>query len=533
MNKKIYFLLISILTISSVYSKTYTNKTFLSARPAGVNMAMQMCNWLTFATSDPKDRFGINYQVTPFYEQSTNGSRVGKYFTFDGKKELHVKINSDVHPYNFNLRSEYDGYISFSPRQIIYGERIDYYTNFRYILKGLYFSVSLPIVTVSNNPRFKERVITTGAQAQEHPGPYTVTEAVRGADLTSDWSERWEYGKIIGKKSKTGLADTDVKLGYKIFDKDKFKFSITAALTFPTGNKAEGVYLFEPIVGNGGHWAPGAGLDLIWKFWQNQAKKYDLSFVLAADYRYLLENEQVRAIGLKNKNWGHFIRMRKLDPFDTNYVLANSMPGINVMTREVKVRPGSQFDGIASLALNIKKLNFELGYNLYARQSDRVKLHRDWYQPGYFALDSGSDPFNRPLETTADNATDFNTVMERAYEAGTASSAILNYVKGQIFPASLRYGPRTVGANNYGISSDTIIGEFKAPNGDYITTSDIDLSAASSPSAITHKIYGGVSLNFSFKKQPTFLSLGGSYEFAPKNNSFAQWAIWGKLGISL
>ena len=32
-------------------------------------------------------------------------------------------------------------------------------------------------------------------------------------------------------------------------------------MVIPTGNKAEAIYMAEPIVGNGNHWAVGGGID--------------------------------------------------------------------------------------------------------------------------------------------------------------------------------------------------------------------------------------------------------------------------------
>ena len=304
------------------------------------------------------------------------------------------------------------------------------------------------------------------------------------------------------KKSKTGLADIDAKLGYKVFDKNKFKFSANLALTIPTGNKAEAVYFFEPIVGNNRHWAFGAGLDSIFKIWENNDGKKNFSLVVCADYRYLFENKQVRTLELKNKKWARYIRMRQQDPNAVANVLGNSVPGINVMTRGVKVEPGSQLDLLASLQFKCKDWHFELGYNLWAKESEDLSLNSPWTEPGVFGLISSNAAYE-PL------------VNVQGVHPGALQFPELIYPE----PAAT------------GISSATTINAFAAGDGIFIQENDVDLSGH--PSALSHKIFGNVALDFTFKKQPMFVGLGASYEFADDNTELEQWALWLKVAITL
>ena len=52
------------------------------------------------------------------------------------------------------------------------------------------------------------------------------------------------------------------------------------------------------------------------------------------------------------------------------------------------------------------------------------------------------------------------------------------------------------------------------------------------PSYVTHKIYGGLGYCFNEWETPFMLGLGAHYEFASSQKTLEQWGIFGKLGIS-
>ena len=499
-NNKILLFIISLFITSQILADTKTNKTFFMPRSSGANLAMQMTSWYTFINQDQPEAFGSSFQSTLFFQDSNNGSDLAKYFMFDKKSTLKIgQADSDIHPYNFNLSGAYDGTISFDPEQFVWGLSVDFHQDLSKFVKGFYYSVSMPMVSVENDPGFKENITTQGNSSN------TVKKVLNGGNLSSDWSQRFEYSKIEGKKKENGLADFDTKLGYKIFDEKRVKLDINVALTVPTGNKSKGTYFWESIVGNGRHWGLGAGFNTDLVFWKNDDYSKQLSLIVCANYRYLFENRQIRTLELKNKNWGRFIKMRQQDPNNPNSVLGNTIPGINVMTRKVKVESGSQLDLLANLHFKYKKWNFELGYNLWARESEDVKLNESWEAPGVYGLASSNMAYNDTI----------------AVKPGTTEFANASPFDRLVYPQTAATG----------VSSATTIKEFGAGNGEFITENDVDLSGH--PSALSHKILGGISYDFNMKDRPWFIGVAASYEFAPDNTELEQWAIWAKIGVTI
>ena len=532
---------LALLSLTQVNAGDKTNKTFVLPRSSGYELPMQLTRWHTH-TKD-HSAFGGHIQMIPFFQQSTNGSKLGQYFTFANKKSLSISqtsastTSSDVHSYNFNLPSEYVGSISFKPKREVYGMQFAYMIDLHRWLKHFYFVMSSPVINVKHRTGFKETITTPGTTTT-HSGPQSVQAFLRGDRLTSDFAQSLMYGKIDGNQSESGMADTELKFGYIAYEKKQAKIAVNIGCTVPTGNRPEGVYMFEPVVGNGHHWALGGGFESSIRLWHgaDEDTKH-INLILSADYRYLLEADQTRTLELKGKNWGRFIRMRQADPRDTTRLLAGVLPGINAMTRKVKVTPGSQVEGVASLCFKATKYwHFGLGYNIWARESESVKLKGSWTQQGQYGLYANDSSYQE--EGKVVNITDSNAVPvvytpatppakvnQTPFDAATPTSS-WTIAADNLFPKIIRPVPSSTG-----ISSDTTISTLATGNGNYIAESDVD--KCGSPAAVSHKIFGNIDYTISPDgKYPFVIGLMGNYEFAQNNAAISQWEIGLKLGTA-
>jgi hypothetical protein len=494
---------------------------------------MQLTRWHTH-TKD-HSAFGGHIQMIPFFQQSTNGSKLGNYFSFANKRTLLVNKTSDtatttgdVFSYNFNLPSEYVGTISFSPKREVYGMQFAYMIDLHRWLKHFYFVMSSPVVNVKHRTGFKE-TITTAGTTTTHSGPQSVQAFLRGDRLTSDFAEPLKYGKIDGNQSESGMADTELKFGYIAYEKEKAKIAVNIGCTVPTGNRPEAVYMFEPIVGNGHHWALGGGFESTFGIWEGSNGEHQhIHLILSADYRYLLEADQTRTLELKGKNWGRYIRMRQADPRNTTRLLAGVIPGINAMTRKVKVTPGSQIEGVVSFCFKASKYwHFGLGYNLWARESESVKLKGSWTQQGQYGLLSSNSNYQEEGKVTAITGGLPQTVSQINFTGvGTSTWAIaLN----DLFPKIIRPELATTGISSASTISTLALGN--STTGTYIADSDVDKSG--NPAAVSHKIFGNIDYTISPDgKYPFVVGLMGNYEFAQNNAALSQWEIGVKLGTA-
>jgi hypothetical protein len=497
MNKILKSFLIAVCACGIANAGNTTNRTFLLPRPQGVNLPMEETTFAELTMLEKEDRFGGNFQLVPFFQQSSNDSDIAKYFLVNTKSMITLKSGTNPG----NARSDttgdldilylihdstvdpYSADFAIEPEQTVYGVRIDYNQNMDKILRGLYLTINLPIVHVENKtePTVSNATNTDLKTTLEQylRGDYAAAE---NGDTEHNAQVKLNYAKIDGKQSDTGVADIDLALGYKFFNKEKYHGAIAIGLTIPTGNEADGVHMFQPIVGNGKHFGLGADLCVGARMWGDV--DHNLKIHLKMKYRYLFENSERRTLGIKDYKWGQYhllVRAGVLAADSTSLV-----PAANVTTLNVDVTPGSQFDGILGLTYNNGGFNIDLGYNAYLREEEKVHL-KDAFEAGKYAIAS------------------------RNYD--TASGIAAHATANPIVPGLATDGGATVG-NVAILSKDTL-----------------DVEAASTPSQFTNAVYAGMGYNFKDWDTPMLLGIGGKYEFSSKNSALEQWDIYAKIGI--
>ena len=493
MKKLLKSLVLFALVFSSV--KASTNKTTLLPRSHGVNLAMEYTTWNELLQMKDDDRFGAHFQATVFYQDSTDDDDLGKYFGVRGKNYFQIAstgvalANRDVESRhilhdNVPAGAPFFAHVKLEPEQTAWGVRIDYYQDLEKLLKGLYLKVALPIVNVDNDVNFRVITGTDGAPATAANLRTFFNGTLAEAGIaTGDGQLRLTHAKFTGSHSETSVADIDVVLGYKFLDKEKYHMSINLGLTIPVGTDPDGVYVFEPVVGNGDHWAFGAGLDFGAKLWEDGDQ--NIKFTTALNYRYLFEGTENRTLGIKNGSEvaiGNTAAGATL-PWGQYYLLGDRaiawntqmfMPAANVLTRGVDVEPGSQLDWILAFAYNNGGFSIDLGYNLFWKEHEDVDL-KGWDENKWCVANVGQD--------------------------GNAGVA-----------------PANPGANG---------------NLFNLTRANIDVAVAETPSYLTHKIYGGLGYIFKEWKYPLMLGMGAHYEFAGDNDQEVEnWGLWGKIGVA-
>ena len=448
-----------------------SNKTFLSPRSPSVNMAHKYTTWADYVYPRRCDKIHTSFQLTGFYSASEKSKDLGNYFGIGNNSNSFtvgdktaappVEINS-----NFLIHDSVEGganasgTITLAPRQEVLGARLDFFQDLHFRFAKFFIAATLPIVHVQQNMRITEADATkfrdvtpaeflSGATPSAHPGR---PERNLQDPLT--------HAKIGGSHSETGVADIEVQLGWKAFESKKCHAFVNLGFTIPTSNKATGEFLFEPIYGNGNHFALGGGIDAGMTLWCKDKNKVRL--LLAGDYRFLFDNTQKRTIGVL-KSTGD------IDPFQ-QYSLAFKVgqpintalfPAANVLTRSVRVEPGSQIDMLAALSFNFCRLTFDAGYNLFWRDKESVKI-KNWDDNTYFI----AAPDKRTNELFIADENDLS-----------------------------------------------------------LNAADLNVAAAATPSLLSHKIFGSLAYSGKIKdKYPCSFGVGGSYEFADTNADLENWS---------
>ncbi|MFA5306835.1 MAG: hypothetical protein WC365_05285 [Candidatus Babeliales bacterium] len=509
MKKLLPVLAVAVLFAGAAQAHDHTNKTFLMPRAQGVNLPMEHTSFEEefIPRKLESGKFGATFAITPFFQQSTDHNDTADYFLVHNKSTITLKtdsaalaaggtthISDDIdinylyHDYNMNYLYPYQVNVSLDPEQTVYGARMDYYQNLGVILKNLYLKIDAPIVHVENDPELlvdhasaHATANVTAAQIRDNIEHYLQGSFEQVAETTlNNLQSKLTHAKIA-KRSVSGVADVDVALGYKFINTEKYLLGLALGATFPTGNKANGEYMFEPIAGNGHHWGIGGDLYGTIRAWGKI--KHNLKFFLRMKYRYLLENSENRTLGIQNYEWSQYMLLGRANAPVANIpqIVANRslIPAANITTLRVDVTPGSQFDGVLGMTYNNGGFSFDLGYNLYYKEAESVHLKNHLAAQTYFVAD-------------------------RAFNTATVSGNLLN----------------------------TYIDDGTASGLWYVDDSTLDLSVAETPSQFTNSIYSGLSYTFRKWEVPMLMGIGGKYEFASENSALEQWSIWYKMGVT-
>ncbi|MCB9493524.1 MAG: hypothetical protein H6679_04595 [Epsilonproteobacteria bacterium] len=405
--------------------------------------------------------------------------------------------------------------LTWKPQHESYGVRLDLMQDIMHPFTGLYFKMSMPLVHVATSMRARTGKNVKGACKTDSCDPCPVacpTPAcpvdtdcpcddscdlpeqkakftqlplnewsahdffagrVRNVDPALDASGDPEnremlcpltHAKIDCRRSALGVADIDLMLGYKVVHKENAHVFISAGITAPTGNKVRGEYLFEPIYGNGRHISFNANVEVSGRLWHNKNGRVDGHLV--ANYRYLAEKTETRTLSLKCMPFSHYFAIGKLNaPAGTPL-----FPAANVLTTDLRVKPGSLFDALASLSFCSGGFVVDAGYNMFWKDKESVWL-KHWEDD--------------------------------------------KYALPKAIPGFLTINPLEEDAVELMINRDVL-----------------DVEAARTPALFTHTLGGSLGYVFSMCGLHSSVAIGASYEFASSNADLERYTVWGKMGFA-
>jgi hypothetical protein len=504
-----------------------TSKTTLTVHPLFVSQQPELVSGFRNDRNLTRENgWGGAFQAVLFGSETMDEEDLAQYFFPDANTSLIAandgppqqpgfNVKKDLLAQDFNVftnNNNFESTISIRPKQSVIGlglhVRQSVWKSHAYN-RGVWFSFSAPIMRVRNNMNFFEDVTNDGGGVNEAANNVVVanmTEAFQQSD--------WNYGKISTcSMSKTGLGDIEAKVGYEWLDHSPTHMESYFGLVIPTGNKNNGEYVFQPIVGRGKNFGIMFGSSLGIDLWESASGEMDIRYELANHFEWLFQNTQKRSFDLKNRPWSRYLPVyasqedaqeaADLAVAGTNapFAMNNSTPGINVFTQEVKVTPGLTTDINTAFQFTWKKFQAEAGYNFLAKRAENVKLKCPW-QTGPAIKHYLGDGTTNPIRTIDGNKYD--------------EQIVANIVPAPI-PADQIIIPVSVA--NYEMS--------------LIQEGDLNLNSAATPALFANTLYATVGFHAYDREYPLFGNVGASYTFSKNNDAVPRrWVLWGKMGLS-
>ncbi len=295
----------------------------------------------------------------------------------------------------FGLPTTFSSEISFAPRVDTFLVDFGLYVGLDNWLEGLYFRIHGPVVHTRWRLDFCECNVSTGTQGYDEG--YFADQAIAQSNLLNNATEFFSGRRaptiqnLDGTTTKfqrlsasrwadcdcddevlreTGFADLEFALGWNFFQDCDYHFGLNIRAAAPTGNSPEGCYLFEPIVGNGDHWALGGGLTFHYTLWEDECNDREFGFYLDANFTHLFNARQCRVFDLcvPGENSRYMLAEKLVAPVGANLWASDTAGGTNAGTVS---QPSAQFAREFAPVANLTKVSVDSSYGV---QADVVAL---------------------------------------------------------------------------------------------------------------------------------------------------------------
>jgi hypothetical protein len=290
------------------------------------------------------------------------------------------------------------------------------------------------------------------------------------------------YGKIVNNQARCALAEINVKLGRTYLFDDYFLVSYHSLMRLPTGNHQDPEYLFFPVVGNNGHVGIGAGVDFQLLL-NRDVSQFAACFFLSLESTFFIKNNQTRTFDLLGRPWSRYLLLTNIDG-----PRGNTTPGVNVLTRDVKVHLYNTVDFVMGWRFKTDRYELEFGYSIWGHGDEQLYLRcpfKDVWGIAGCVTDCATDEF----------------------------------IPGPLTPVTA--------------SGSTI--EFRAPNDEIfipILESDLDLNSGAAQAAFNNQFHFSAGMIHKGKRMDGCFGVGIFFDFPHRNTSLPMVGGWAKVGSS-
>lgn len=417
---------------------------YYTARSQSVNAAREMVGWEEDINRCCEDHMYGSFSITPEYTQTFRSNRIascifgsdlacsddcGSALKIQGSLVANRDPKAWLADY-FGLAEDFDSTVTFKPRISNFLVDLNFYLGLDELASGLYFRVHAPIVhtrwklnpcEVVNAPGtigyqagyFSSNPVATTALATSaldffsgnaggtHAPILTndATTATGNSSLPANVifqqlaASRWSRNcDDCSSSTKTRLSDVEFALGWNFWCNEDYLIGLQLRASAPTGNKPSSSYLMEPIVGSGGFWKLGGGLDFHAIFWRSECESSSFGFYLDANIQHLFDTCQKRTFDLRTSGTScvvgqnsRYMLAQRLEPATTNNNVfqldpANTLgvqfasefaPVANLTTFNVDVKVSVEADIAAKFAYTNGCFGFDLGYEFYGRSCEK------------------------------------------------------------------------------------------------------------------------------------------------------------------
>lgn len=521
-------------------------RTLFLPRSQGSNMARYLVGWKEYLPPCDGLAWG-NWSLTTEYTHSRHGKRMAQYFF--GSTQLHFsgsqvpqRNKEDLLADYFGLGTTFEGSLAFNPQIENVIIDMNYYLGLECWYPGLYVRFAMPIVVSSwdlgihcnekNNVETQTPFFPAGYMSKEPAAPaLNIREALSGDFIFGDMSQPLAFGTFpCGRVQKTAVSQIDCIVGYNWHVDEKSHSGIYLYASAPAGNAPQSEIVFEPIVGNGRLWEVGPGIsghtDLI------RYGLHILSFSYNGSIAHQFKKFQRRSFDLIGHGpMSRYMLLKELD--DEGTYTGSLLNAIDFSTRAVRVGGSVKLDAAMKLTYYYDYWGIDVGYNLYARTKEKLRLQKDFHPSDLnnrkFGIKGTEGAYYRILDTQTGVVQDLeklNAIQQQARinQGGPVSNPAPIVVPSD--DSAITWDSPTVQPLKKAFSSSPPL---------IITINTLDIQSGSVPHQLTHKFFAHLSYTAGNRPWEPQIGIGGEIEVDGRDHLLAalnQWGFWVKVAVS-
>jgi len=498
-------------------TRNYISQTYMMTRPIYQQVADEQSLWHNVVYYK-QGAIRSALQMTAFYGNSSYLERSSYYFMpfcsneaivagddFDGLRDIRAEW--------LQLPSDFKGYLSMRPWQRQASVLLQYNQDLKKLfhitfLSDYWVEVYAPIVYMENDLNLRQTISHYPTCTSNPNGPCTIYESFRNPN--------WFYLKICGKKRTVQLAEVRLRAGKAYIAKDGFELIYFSGLSIPTSKGLDPCYMFSPVTGFNGHLGMELGF-FSQVLLSRDDHPYAFSLFVGLDSVFLFDREQYRTFDLIGKPWSRYLLFnQRHGPPNQN------IPGVNVMTRKVKVHPYNVIDFACGGRIKTRCYEWEIGYGLWGHGKEKIEFTRQCYDErfgcksccmfeGCTQCAQGNTSMCRPCHRNLCECTES--------EFGIAGN-------GPLDPEADLWEASTACRSTIG---------FRAANDaafEGIKDSDYDLYSGAARSAVVNQVYASVGRLWDEGEIEGFMGAGFFVDLPLKNSALEMWGFWLKGGAN-
>ena len=320
-----------------------------------------------------------------------------------------------------------------------------------------------------------------------------------------------QYGLIDGDQSTGGrFGDIEMTAGYRFISNEDNSFSVAARVAAPTGGKAEGFYMLEPIFGRGGNWGLGGYVDGHVTLWKGNNEN-SLQLKVMANAMHLFEANTVRSYDLTANGPGSkYLLVADYGSSASNFYSGQIVNLINYSTLDSTSAFGVEGDAALAFTYMGRGWSLDLGYEFWGRSAETLTITGSFATQTYAVLgNQGIGLYDAP-DTLSNACQPF---------------AYIN------LSADTLTGTIPVTAGTVATTQDSIADATLAAN--RIAFADLDVASAQQATSLTSKIFTKVTYEWIDNDARPHLGVMGEFEISTSdNNALPQWGVSLVGGVS-